>query len=33
MNRVAILSAVMLLALTTATLAQHHVHVDAGSQS
>ena len=31
MNRVAILSAVMFLSLTTSTLAQHHVHGDAGS--
>ena len=31
MNRVAILSAATLLALTTATLAQHPVHGDAGS--
>ena len=31
MNRVAILSAVMFLSLTTSTLAQHHVHGDASS--
>ena len=33
MNRVAILSAVMFLSLTTSTPAQHRVHGDAGSQT